>query len=167
MIVRRFDRPLLAAAAACALAAVVLVLAIGRAVRIEQLLPLSADGSRPAIERPAAVEPRVPEAALVLAAEADPFRPERTWPVQNDDAQPSDADRNREAISAAVQLVGTVVLPDDGGLAMLRVGNDPARVVRVGDRISVLRLLHVEPGAATLLADDGTRLVVRVKRGST
>jgi hypothetical protein len=166
MTPRRLTRAVLAAGSGVAFAIFLMTLAVWRAVGIEPIAPVPDDDAPPAFERRVSPRANISEAALTLAADTDPFRPERTRPVPGE-VMEEDPAANVDRVASIVRLIGTVVLPDDGGLAMLRVGEDPARVVRVGQLIGALRLVRVEPGRATLVTTDGAEFVVRVDRRST
>lgn len=61
-----------------------------------------------------------------------------------------------------VSLVGTVVKPDGGGVAVCQVGNQPPRVLRIGERIGALTLLQVEQGRAAFRDSTGARVSLRI-----
>jgi hypothetical protein len=140
--------------------------AIFGAVAIEPIGPIEGP-ARIAVD----VVPRrtagLSEPAAALVADSDPFRPDRTRPARDPESMLPDEPAPGPVDTWNVKLFGTVVLPDDRGVAMLRWSEEPARVVRIGQSIGPLTLRRVEPGSATLVADDGSETVVNVERGGT
>jgi hypothetical protein len=100
------------------------------------------------------------EAELALAIERDPFSPHRGGPpaAVEQEAAPT------QPTAEMAQLIGTVALPEEAGVAMIRWASEPARLVRVGQSIATWTLQRVEPGTATLVAPDGSEVVLRVPR---
>jgi hypothetical protein len=166
MRVRTLTHSLALAIAGAVLAATVLAFSVWRAMVVRPLPAVADESANVAAERDLRPRSGLSEAALVLAADADPFRPDRTR-AANDPAPVADAATDADRIASIVQLIGTVVLPDEQGLAMLRIGEESARVVRVGHEVGSFRLVRVAPGTATLETADGTAVTVRVDRGTT
>jgi hypothetical protein len=100
------------------------------------------------------------EEALQLAAERDPFAPERGAAP---DTVPTVVDEPAPQVSR-VEVLGTVVLAEDRGVAMLREEGAAARLVRVGQALGTWTLKRVEPGRAHLQSADGETLVIPVSR---
>jgi hypothetical protein len=166
MRIRTLTRGLALAIGAVVLSALLLAVAVWRAIVVDPASPIRAE---PAANGPARhPQPRsnLTEAALILAADADPFRADRAR-AATDPAADTDAATSADRIASMVKLIGTVVLPHAPGLAMIRVGDEAARVVRVGTEVGSLRLLRVAPGLATLATLEGTEFTVRVVRGTT
>ena len=150
-----------------ALAAVALVVATWRAVRLDPL--------------PAAL-PGVPAAAstatgAVIATRGagedasdidnDPFRLDRQLP------QPPEPEESAVPVADAsepvivpemIRLLGTVVLPGARSFVVCQLPSQVPRTLRVGESIGRLRLELVVPGRATFRAGDGTRVELQLPR---
>lgn len=153
---------------ACALAAVLCVVSGIEAWRLEPLPVGRAEpSSLPEDPRPVR---SVSAAELAVLLEADPFHPERRRP----DVRYGE-ERVDEAVTAAaverspvtVQLLGTVVLPQERSLAMCRIGNERARLLRLGDTLSNMKLTEIGQGRAVFVGAQGQRLDLRVTKGGT
>ncbi len=145
-------------------------LALWRAVTLQPITPgPAADGAAIASAVPArrAVYP----IEQVLAAVAkDPFHPERRAPAVafRLPGEPAPAARPAPVeTGASLQLVGTAVNPDGGGVAMCQWSGGSPRLVRVGEQIMGLTLARVRPGAAEFTTASGTTVVLRVQRAGS
>ncbi|MEX0892840.1 MAG: hypothetical protein WEB88_11795 [Gemmatimonadota bacterium] len=102
-------------------------------------------------------QPRLDAAALELVAEHDPFRPERA-PAPLPYRMPGDPRPEEPAPPPepppeppAVQVLGTVVMGDGGGIALIRSeGEQQPRFMRVGDAVMGFRLTTVHRNGAEL-----------------
>jgi hypothetical protein len=149
-------------------------LAATAAAEWRQVQPLPraplARGVRPMPVIPAAR--RASSDDVVLAAVArDPFRADRKRPPGRY-RLPGEAPPPEPATPMAppaptydYRLLGTVVLPDGGGLAALGGPSAAGRVMKVGQSIDGFRLTRVTPGSATLTGHD-TTLVLRAGGGA-
>jgi hypothetical protein len=127
----------------------------------------SADSTRP---RPTAASRLVPESREPNAAlTADPFRPDRR-PAPVPFRMPGEALPGAEAEPPApvqaIVLIGTAV-SDGGGFAMCQIGSEPARLVRLGERLAGYTLRSVGQGRATFRTETGQVIEVRVARAGT
>jgi hypothetical protein len=120
--------------------------------------------------RPAAAsrsEPMVAE--LNAALTSDPFRPERR-PAPVPFRMPGEAlsgnDADQPAPAQSIVLIGTAV-SDGGGFAMCQIGSEPARLVRLGERLAGYTLRAVGQGRATFRSETGQTIEVRVARAGT
>ena len=68
---------------------------------------------------------------------------------------------------AAIRLVGTVVAGASGDFALCQVGNEPPKVVRVGQTIGSYVLRRITQGAASFDSPDGERVELRVSKTGT
>jgi hypothetical protein len=126
-------------------------------------LPLSsppAEMREPAATRTAG-NAGLSEEALLLISERNPFAPGRG---EASDSSGKDADVEIVADAPAITVLGTVVLADDRGLAMLQENGAPARLVRTGERFASFTLLRVEPGHAIVRAVDGISRSLPVRK---
>lgn len=153
--------PLAQAAALVLVACVALdLVAVGRAVFVPY-------GSRASHDEAGAVAraPRLPAAPNDSAALADdtvpddPFDPDRGAVVsQAGNAVPPPP----VVADAPVALLGTVVRAGGGSVAVCRIGNEPPRVLRVGERIGALTLLDVGQGSAAFRDTSGARVSLHI-----
>lgn len=105
----------------------------------------------------------LPLDALALAVDQDPFQPDRRRPeayrLPGEEVD-VEAPVRRTPTPPPFQVIGTAV-SGRAGLAIIQAGDDPPRVVSVGESVSGFRLLHVEDDAATVMGDGETvRLAV-------
>lgn len=111
-----------------------------------------------------------PRSVVIAAVAKDPFRADRTRPTARYQLP---SDRFTGGRTAAVprprlptiSLVGVALLSDGKGLAAVRVRGSPPRLLRIGDNVEGLVLLHVDPGSVTLTGQD-TTIVLRLPRHS-
>jgi hypothetical protein len=161
--------PVLAGAALVASAGVFARAAV-RAIAGEPLPQPRAEasmGRRPGIVQRAATAP----ALVVAAIESDPFHPDRRRPTiafrfpgeARSDVAATPASVPREAM----RLIGTVVQSAGKGFAMCQLGNEPPRILRVGERVGELTLKQVEQGRAVFLASDGSRVEVQAPKAGS
>ncbi len=171
MIRRGIPRsPLLAGIALIASGAITAQVLI-RVVRPEPILKTPAERD---MRRHVRILPRgvsAPAAALA-AIENDPFHPERRRPAMAfrfpGEASAATIAAARPAESGvAPRLIGTVVQPSGQGFAMCQSGNEPPRIVRVGEHIGDFTLKHVEQGRAVFLASDGARVEVQAPKAGS
>ncbi|MDZ4865174.1 MAG: hypothetical protein SGJ01_17275 [Gemmatimonadota bacterium] len=111
-----------------------------------------------------------PAAIRHQAILADPFRPERS-PASIAFRMPSDASAGVAVVSHTPEeglvLVGTALLPDGRSFAMCRIGADPPRVVRVGERVGEYTLRLVTQGQARFETAAGRIIDVRVPKAGS
>lgn len=144
------------AGAATFVAAALVVWAWSRAAELE---PLPGPAKPAEVQRAALVSPRkvYPADVVVAAALEDPFRPA---PAEVPIAAAAGAGLPpvpppSEPAAGAIRLVGTMLFPDGRAAAVCRLGSEPARMVRVGERIGAYTLARVEPGRAVLTGPGG------------
>lgn len=155
------------AAAAVVVAAIVAATAAIGAWRLE---PLPTGVAHPAVlPEDVTPSPSASSAQFVVLLESDPFHPERRRPDVRFGAAPIDAaiEPVSERSAPTVQLLGTVVLPQQRSLAMCRVGNERARLLRVGDTLSSMKLAEIGQGRAVFVGSRGERLDLTVRKGGT
>jgi len=127
--------------------------------RAVSLPPVAAEAPAPppdAVEAPAS-QPRLDGAAVELVAEHDPFRAERA-PAPLPYRMPGDPRPEAPARlpepppePPAVQVLGTVVMGDGSGIALIRAeGDEHPRFMRVGDAVMGFRLTTVHRNGAEL-----------------
>ena len=141
-----------------------------RLVRPVALPTASAEPSDSWRARPTAGSRSEPvRAELNPALTADPFRPERR-PAPVPFRMPGEAlsgnDADQPAPVQAIVLIGTAV-SDGGGFAMCQIGSEPARLVRLGERLSGYTLRSVGQGRATFRTETGQLIEVRVAKAGT
>jgi hypothetical protein len=104
---------------------------------------------------------------LTAAVESNPFRPDRApAPIafrMPQEERPASA----PAAPVAVKLVGTAVMPGSTGFAMCQLGNQPPRVVRVGETIGDFTLKAVEQGRARFQTSRGTPVEIQVAKAGS
>jgi hypothetical protein len=107
---------------------------------------------------------------LTAAVAKDPFHVARRRPGVRfrlpGEALPDGVPATAEA-GGQVQLIGTAVLPQGHGFAMCKWGAEPARLVRVGERVGDLTLRFVGRGRATFVNREGRSMEVRVPKAGT
>ena len=97
----------------------------------------------------------------------DPFRIDRQLPEPEESAEYATmvAEAAEPAIAPeSVRLLGTVVLPAGRSFVVLQLPSQPARTLRIGERIGQLRLDAVQPGRATFRAPDGARIELHLSK---
>jgi len=136
------------------------------------------------VEPPAGVQPArpvalpvpvpgggTPAARLAAAVDRDPFHPERRRPAVRfrlpGEALPADSAAAAAGATGPFLLIGTAVLSEGGGFAMCQWGSEPAKLVRVGERVGNLTLELVARGRATFVDAAGRRTEVRVPKAGT
>lgn len=143
-----------------------------RAVRIEPMIAVMPPLSRPGTNSSAAS--LAPPPSNVLAAVAhDAFLPERIpMPTRYLPRAPGSAD-SAEALTTArppqgeLVLIGVALLPEGRAVALCRWGTEPARLVRLGERIGDFRLSRVESGRAVFRAGDGRSFELAVRKAGS
>jgi hypothetical protein len=159
------SRTLLAAAAACALALLVFGAALTRALG---LAPGRADTfEQPAVAAAAHIEQPAPLSAdaLLLAVDNDPFQPDRQRPpgryrLPGDVDPPPPPPPPAAPPPPAFRLVGTAVAAD-GGLALIQLADEPARLLASGEWLAGYRLGEITPQSA-VMANDERALTLRL-----
>lgn len=163
------------AAAGVAVAALLAIVSLKRALEIS---PLPAARPTPAAAAPeqASARAEYPIEYLTLAVARDPFTPNRrpgaiyfppgTAPLP-DSAPPALASAPEPYAPAgpSIRLVGTMLAPG-GAVALLEGAGQPARIVRVGERVGDHTLTRVEPGRAVLVSAGGERLELKLSPGT-
>jgi hypothetical protein len=157
------------AAVACLASAGMLARELRRAL-VAEPAPIGVVPLDPPAIAPFEPRPAPGRAAALAAVEVDPFRPDRSRPAERfrlpgdvlAAAEPEAPEPVRPA--PAVRLIGTVMLPDGGALAMAQLGEDSPRVVRVGEKIGEYVLRTVQRGGATFVSAAGERVELVVPR---
>jgi hypothetical protein len=102
----------------------------------------------------------------VRVVERDPFHPERRPPLERfllpDDQGDLPPGTTRDFGPREVRLVGTAVSGESGGFVMCQVGNEPPRIVRIGEEVGGLTLQAVFRGEAEFTRSDGTVVTLSV-----
>lgn len=149
-------------------AAAVLLIIVGvRASRIEPL-SLAATATEASAFTDAAVHRRAltESGALELAAEQNPFHPERrrggVFRLPEEDDPASMVDDAALRSQSPVSLVGTAVSDNGGDFVVCAVGAEPPRIVRLGGACGDLELEAVERGKAEFVDAAGERVVLEV-----
>lgn len=167
---RRWDARLTAASAALALALGLAAFLGFRAVRVSHTTLTKSLTPAPLSMPAVTISVRSATAAglVEVAIESNPFRPERA-PAEVAFRLPSDQPATTAASKTELPiiLVGTAVLPDDGSFAMCRVGGEPARVVRIGDRIGEYTLRRVNQGLAQFESAQGRMIEISVPKAGS
>lgn len=161
--------------AAVVLSAVLCARSFERAMSLEELPTRGRSGA--AVEVPRIVKPAgEPAEALVAALESGPFHPERRRPagrfrLPGDEAPvaeaPPPAEAEPTAPPAQVQLIGTAVAPGGKSFAMVQLGSEPAKLVRIGEKVGDLTLKQVEQGRAVFLSAAGARVEVNANKAGS
>jgi hypothetical protein len=107
------------------------------------------------------LQPGLSEEALQLVAERNPFVPGRG---ANPAAPIESIDSAARPVNNRLEVLGTAVLAENRGIAMISEGGGAARLVRVGQVFGAWTLQRVDPGRAHLRAEDGETLVISVTR---
>ena len=68
---------------------------------------------------------------------------------------------------APLLLVGTAVLPGNRGFALLQVGAESPKLVRLGEQLGGFTLKSVAQGSATVLTSTGTTLDLTVPKAGS
>jgi hypothetical protein len=186
-MIRNLDRRVIIAATAFSAAALVFAAVLAGALRTEPLPDLpdpaadvttvavaEADPTATAVERPL-VETATPETpmaerpltsdALALAADQDPFQPDRRRPqpyMLPGEAVEVRAPPPRPELPPPpdFRVLGTIVTAN-GGAALVQIENEPPRIVNRGEALQGYRLDRIELDAATLVnRDRSLRLAV-------
>lgn len=104
------------------------------------------------------------------ALDNDPFAADRRLPVLAASARsrsPSDSAGSGSLVLAAVRLLGTVMLPDGSGFAVIQLPGQVPRTAYVGDTLGGLTLTEVAPGRVSIRSAGGDRIELHlVKPGS-
>jgi hypothetical protein len=165
------DRRVRIAALTCVGAIVLTAWTLQRAVRPLALPRSDAVPTTPVIPT-VTVRAVHPLGVALAATAADPFRPDRTRPPERFRLPgerlivATEADRPAN-MARELSLIGTVVLPGGGGVAMSRVGGDAPRLVRVGDRIGGYTLRSVHQGRAVFVTERGEEREIHVPKPGT
>lgn len=138
--------------------------ALLRAIRLEPLPTLERE-SREGLVLPAARVAPSP-AGIEAAVAADLFQPERRAPAERYRLPFEErVDPTTPAPAAEIRLLGTVASPDgQGGFAMCQIGNDPPRIVRVGETLGGWTLRAVGQGRATVVSPKGEATEIAVPK---
>jgi hypothetical protein len=164
-MIRRPPVSLVASGIALAVASVVFAYAAARAVTIAPAPELAS--SAPPRAAPPGTAHEVGAAAIQAAVSADPFRSDRRRPPRRY-ALPGSPRPVRVAAPPALSLAGTVVYPDGGGVAIVRVaGRGGTQLVRVGESIQGLTLRAVAREEAVFARAGGGRVVLRVPKAGS
>ncbi|HEX2780490.1 MAG TPA: hypothetical protein VHM30_13380 [Gemmatimonadaceae bacterium] len=148
----------LASKLALGVASLILALSLTEAWRIAEV-PAAPQGERYAATAFGSVAsssaPERPAAPHALAG--DPFSPDHLLPQSDVPDAPTADDAPPPQPAIPMRLLGTVVR-GDSGFAVCQLGNEPPRMVRVGERFGVLTLLALQQGRAVFRASDGSRV---------
>ena len=99
---------------------------------------------------------------------SDPFRPDRAPPkIALLIGGGAVGDSTTPEPTQPIVLIGTAVLPNGGGFATCQIGNEPARLVRIGESLAGYTLRAVAQGRATFRTADGEELEVRVAKAGS
>lgn len=145
-----------------------------------EVSPLPAAKPAPVAAAPPTAPARAeyPIEYLMVAVGRDPFSPERrpsalyfppgTGP-QADTSFAAAAPLPEPYAPAApsIRLVGTLLAPGGRAVALLEGDGQPARIVRVGERMGDHTLTLVEPGRAVLRSSSGERLELKLSQPGT
>jgi hypothetical protein len=159
------------------LAIMIFVLAAGAAawslVRALRQPPESAPARRTATVTELAGTPARAEVSPTLlldAVEHDPFNRERQRPAVRfrmaGEGNPDSLEAAAVAVASAeptLRLVGTAVLSGGKAFAICQWGDEPAKVVRIGERIGNMTLRTVQPGRAVFASNKGKSIELRVR----
>jgi hypothetical protein len=141
-----------------------------RALELDAAAATRSVRSRGALVRPAPTA-GVSASRLTAAVAKDPFHVARRRPAVRfrlpGEALPSDSTAATTETAGQVQLIGTAMLPHGHGFAMCQWGAEPARLVRVGERVGDLTLRFVGRGRATFVNRQGRSMEVRVPKAGT
>lgn len=148
---------------------VLLAAAVVNAVRIESL---PSPGLSPVSWKPMSadlvVAPELSPSQYAAAVEKDPFHPERRRPAMRyllpDEAgaqvaEPPAVQPSPDVHRPPIRLLGTTVLPDGRGLAVLARDGEPPRLLRVGESWDGLEVRRVGRGSVTLVSADSTTVL--------
>ena len=112
---------------------------------------------------------RIPLWEAVRVVERDPFHPERRPPLERyllpDDQGDLRAGPSRAFGPRQLRLVGTALSGAGGGFVMCQVGNEPPRIVRIGEEVGGLTLISISRGEAEFTRSDGTVVTLSVPSG--
>ena len=117
----------------------------------------------------AEASPPLAASRLAAAVGKDPFHPERRRPSVRfrlpGEADPNAADSTRKA--TPFKLIGTAAMAQGKGFAMCQWGQEPPKLVRIGDRVGDYTLKDVKPGRAVFLTANGERYEVQVPKAGS
>ena len=132
-------------------------------------LPAAARATAP---RPAAAAGRraaLPRDYLSVAVESAPFHPLRQppgerfrMPGEEIPIPVEDATAPPPAPAATLRLLGTMLLPEGGGMAMVQAGGAPPRLVRIGETVGEWTLQSVGRRTASFVDPSGARTQIDV-----
>ena len=159
------------AATALAVSLALLAVATARAIHIEPLPAGNDAGAWPEAIPEFEPVPGLPHAQYAAAVDRDPFHPERRRPATRfmllAEAGPAPAEAQPAPPATAnrppLRLLGTTVLPDGRGLALLARDGEPPRLLRLGESWDGMELRRVSRGSAMLASADST-LVLSLPR---
>jgi hypothetical protein len=142
---------------ALAISAIVALWTLVHAIRIEQV----PEGPAPqfsvggALTAPA----QSPSISVAAAVDADPFAPDRNAPETRYRA-PSEESEETAAKSAPVEpvVLGTGASDPAHGFATVQLGDGPASIVRVGDKIGEYTVKSIERGHVVFTTPSGKKL---------
>jgi hypothetical protein len=122
---------------------------------------------------PSGVAPSIlPLKEKLATVDIDPFHPERRRAAERFRIpEPNSPEGTRElefqgsaAPASSLHLIGTMFLPGGKAVAVCQWGDEPARMVRVGETIRDLTLKEVDRGRALFVSAAGTPLEVHVPK---
>jgi hypothetical protein len=165
---RRY-RGLVSATVVTAVAAMLFSGAVVRAWRVEPTSPAALylrAGLRDEAAVPAHAGEPLTEKALGLAADHDPFQPDRIRPAERyrlpGDIEPAAASGPEPPPAPPFRVIGTAVT-STGGLAVVQVEETTPRVVAMGESLLGYTLESVDPESATLVG-QGRSLTLPVTK---
>jgi hypothetical protein len=153
------SRPLLAAAIALAVALFVFAGALARAVTTQPVTAAGPHTKPPGDDAVVYGEEALTMDELVDALERDPFQPDRRRPsfryrLPGDVDPPPPPPPPQPPPVPDFRVAGTAV-SQEGGYAVMRVGDGPVRVLAVGEYLGGYQLDRVSSTSATMKNDDG------------
>lgn len=112
---------------------------------------------------------------LAVAVESAPFSPQRRPPAQRFRMPGSDPPESFQSVDpglgagpaahgSGLRLLGTMVLPGGGGVALAHGPGEEPRLVRIGESIGGLTLRSVRLGAAVFTGPDGSVVEIDIER---
>jgi hypothetical protein len=166
-MMRRIERNpiLLLAMTSCGVAAIIAGGSFVRALRLDRLPTIGETSVPGRLALPPARSPlRVAEVSTTVAA--DVFAPDRQRPLEAYRLPfEQQAAQGAPPVATDLRLLGTVASPDGTqGFAMCQIGNDPPRIIRVGESFGGWTLRTVGEGRATVTSPRGATINVAVPK---
>lgn len=160
------------AVAATVFAAAVLAVALARALHVDTTVPLVGSPAVPELGPPFPAGAAIPgDAVLTLAADRNPFHPERRrggiYRLPGSQVAPAAPEEALSAALGPVTLVGTAVGEGGRGFVVCRVGRESPRIVRLDGSCGDLVLETVEQGRASFRDAAGERVLLEVPKAGT